>query len=527
MHPPAPEGSLTWIARSPSPLAAFTRVCLGVSLVLHATAAIFSVGYHHPDEHFQILEFANAKLGRGAFSDLPWEYSARMRPWFQPGAAYVVAQAMRAAGIESPFVWASVLRLLSALLGWSAVVALCCCVFGWLRSPRVQRFTILALSTIWFLPYLHARPSSESWSSSLFFLGFLPLVLAVQREARQVRPAAAFACGLAMGLAVEARYQAALLVLGALLWCVRYARLSRATWLPLCAGGVLALALGMALDRWGYGEWVLAPVNYVRVNLWQGRASEFGTQPVWAYASWVGLLGPPPLGLLFVLGTLTTWIAKPRFSLTWCTLPFVVVQSLIGHKEPRFLFPIFPAFPVVVAMAWQALETRIATPKTNQAIKVVAVSCAALNVAFLAAVLFLPARRTVVLYSEIYERGVTELYWVDYDPYRMAALRQHYYRSTQLQVIGLASYDEFTRLLGERARPVWLFRGGLGLPPGAAGLERSCRPEWQSLPAWGQREPWYRWARWMGALEGRAAFPTERVSFVPISLYRCEVTARS
>lgn len=39
--------------------------------VLCTVAAWCTIGYHHPDEHFQIWEFANYKLGRISASDLP------------------------------------------------------------------------------------------------------------------------------------------------------------------------------------------------------------------------------------------------------------------------------------------------------------------------------------------------------------------------------------------------------------------------------------------------------------------------
>jgi hypothetical protein len=55
-----------------------------VSLALHLLAAIFSTGYQNSDEHFQILEFLNAFLGRTPVATLPIEYARMIRPWFQP-----------------------------------------------------------------------------------------------------------------------------------------------------------------------------------------------------------------------------------------------------------------------------------------------------------------------------------------------------------------------------------------------------------------------------------------------------------
>ncbi len=55
-----------------------------ITLVL---TSIFSLGYHHFDEHFQILEFAGSKLDLTTPNNLPWEYDYQMRPAIQPAIA--------------------------------------------------------------------------------------------------------------------------------------------------------------------------------------------------------------------------------------------------------------------------------------------------------------------------------------------------------------------------------------------------------------------------------------------------------
>ena len=51
----------------------------------HAIASYTSYGFHHPDEHFQILEWSNYFVGLVPDpSRLAWEYAAHIRPWFQP-----------------------------------------------------------------------------------------------------------------------------------------------------------------------------------------------------------------------------------------------------------------------------------------------------------------------------------------------------------------------------------------------------------------------------------------------------------
>ncbi|HSS12456.1 MAG TPA: hypothetical protein VLL04_01095, partial [Rhizomicrobium sp.] len=65
------------------------------SLVILAAVIVvtawFSVLFYFPDEHYQILEFMSYKLGITPASDLPWEFHARIRPWFQPLVYFLIA----------------------------------------------------------------------------------------------------------------------------------------------------------------------------------------------------------------------------------------------------------------------------------------------------------------------------------------------------------------------------------------------------------------------------------------------------
>ena len=97
---------------------------MGVAFILHLCAVTWSVGYYHTDEHFQILEFLNFKLGRSSSPELAVEFGARIRPWLQPGLDYLVARGLTRVGVSNPFDWAWVFRLISGFLGWLSLVGL-------------------------------------------------------------------------------------------------------------------------------------------------------------------------------------------------------------------------------------------------------------------------------------------------------------------------------------------------------------------------------------------------------------------
>lgn len=78
-------------------------IALLVLFVGHTLAAYTSYGFHHPDEHFQILEWANYFVGFGSADHLPWEFAAQIRPWFQPLIHAIFIKGFASLGIYNPF----------------------------------------------------------------------------------------------------------------------------------------------------------------------------------------------------------------------------------------------------------------------------------------------------------------------------------------------------------------------------------------------------------------------------------------
>lgn len=315
-----------------------------LSLALHTWAAIWSVGYFHADEHFQIIEFANFLNGRGRAELLPVEFHEQIRPWFQPWLLSLFQTA-------NPFTWVMLCRLLSACLGWFSSWALA----GYALSaenlsPGARRALVALTALLWFLPALHARHSSESWSGSLMILSAVFALMSLGGSAA-LKPWIAGALG---GLAFETRYQTAFMLVGLAAWLAWSRRLSARSWLALGAGALGVLAACTLLDSMLYGHAVFAPWNYFRYNLILDKISVVDRHPPWDF------LRTSVTETWPILGTLTylTWIAAairfPRSPWTWLSLPFFLVHHLIGHKELRFLLPIAGLTPLMLAQLSQA-----------------------------------------------------------------------------------------------------------------------------------------------------------------------------
>src|SRR5690349_17655776 len=71
-----------------------------VAAVLVAlVAAWFNDGYLNADEHYQIIEFAQYKLGLQSSAALAWEFPAHMRPALQPWLAALWIQMHHQLGV--------------------------------------------------------------------------------------------------------------------------------------------------------------------------------------------------------------------------------------------------------------------------------------------------------------------------------------------------------------------------------------------------------------------------------------------
>ena len=320
------------------------RRSLGVLAVVTLVTAWFSVTFYFPDEQYQVLEFMSFKLGITPASSLPWEFGARIRPWFQPGVYFLIARPLIALGVTDMFTVAFILRLLTGLFSLTALALFVRALLPTIEGEEQKRAFVHTLPLFGFLPYLFVRTSSETFSAAFFALG---LAVAL---GRRTTPRLALA-GLLCGLAFESRYQTGLLGLGLFAWLAVIGRERLASLAAFLGGGVAALAIGALADHWGYGAWGFPPLGYVDVNLVQGVAAhQFGREPVFAYLYLVPAQIFFAIPLVLMAGMVAMWLRNPRHVVSWVTLPFVLAHVAIAHKEARFLFPLAilaVSFPVL------------------------------------------------------------------------------------------------------------------------------------------------------------------------------------
>lgn len=318
-------------------------------IVVYLLTAIFSTGYHHPDEHFQLIEFAGLKLGWNAATDLAWEYEAKIRPALQPAIACGVIGALRCVGMDNPYSQALALRLLSAIL---ALCSIGCFIKSFAHATNGKhRIAYVLLSfLLWFLPAINVRFSSEAWAGSFFLLA----LSFIYGEKRQTMKSCLFA-GVMLGASFECRFQMALAIIGVLGWIVWIGKWNGRQWMSLLAGGLLAVACGVMIDCWFYGAFVFTPFHYFQVNILQDVASSFGVSP-WSFYV-LQILERPTwiIGTGILLSIVNALLYKWKNPVVWYLIPFVLVHSIIPHKELRFLFPMVNFIPLLLIWGYERI----------------------------------------------------------------------------------------------------------------------------------------------------------------------------
>lgn len=502
-------------ARSPNPLpnplasplrTPFLRNTLLLALLLHVIAAVFSAGWYHTDEHFQILEFLNFKLGLTPASALPIEFGQMIRPWFQSTFYLALLQPLIALGDQNPLHWVLVIRLFSAIVGWLSLVGLALLADRWIVNLKLRHIAWLLCATLYFLPAFHARHSSENLSGSVFYIAFSLLFLGEERlfklpqaKLPQYRKLlGALGLGLLFGASFELRYQVGFLVAGVYTYWLFFRKDQFATLVAMFTGTLLMVGLGSVIDHWGYGAWTFAPWNYFHYNLILGHVADVDTHPAWDFFRSSFTETFPPLGTALLIAAVLTWISKPLHPITWGTFPLFLIHTIIGHKELRFLFPIAHAAPLLAVMFldtdgffYRVLQRhKLWLKPLNWGWRVLY----GLNLFALIPCTLLPVWMPARFYEQVYplaqeyNQGHTRFHIVfkDKDPYEILGIPLYFYRPPGLTEEHVLSFAELQKRVDQASsrEPVWFFQIGDELPPEAGRLVSQCHLEVGSLPSW-------------------------------------------
>jgi len=399
-------------------------------LAVYALAAFCSEGYHHPDEHFQILEFAGFKTGKSPAADLPWEFQEKIRPALQPAMAFGIIKSLNVIGLENPFTLALLMRLLGAVLTLLLYRRLSRMSAPEFSNEQSAKLLLLSAIFLWFMPYLAVRFSSENWAA----LSFLAAVAVIPGSGSRQGAGPTATAGFLLGLCFFFRFQMAFAIAGVSAWLLFRQRVPAAHFAFFVLGGLGGAALGFAADYWFYGELVCTPWNYFQSNIIQGKASEFGVSPWWFYVPEFVVRAIPPISVVLLGLAAIGLYRKPGHVFTWALVPFILAHIVVGHKEMRFLFPM--VFPVLflAAVGWESLAARWQNSKIT---KVILRLCLFVNAIALIFVCTQPAQERLPYFRFLYrytKEKPSRLYVEKENPYRLVGIRSHFYEAPNLNV---------------------------------------------------------------------------------------------
>ena len=340
--PTAPGGPGLWIV-------------LAVAAGLRLSAACLLPNLVHPDEIFQVLEPAHRLVfGNGLIA---WEFVAGIRSWIFPGVMAGPLWIGRRFGADPGAGLTAVRLFLIAVSLVPVAVA-----YRWGERLRGLRggLTVGGFAAVWVdLIYFAPHPLSDVIAGDVL-MGALYAALPLTTRPSRRRLVVA---GALFGLTFVLRFQLApALLVGALFACGRRPR----AWLALACGAAPVVMASGALDWLTLGT----PFQSIWLNLWLNLfahvSQEFGTAG----------------GLFFLDRALAYWgvailavlpgclVGGRRFpALLAVVLTIAVTQTLIDHKEWRFLVPaLAPAVTLCGIAAVEQVE-RLAKARGADALR--------------------------------------------------------------------------------------------------------------------------------------------------------------
>jgi phosphatidylinositol glycan class B len=449
-------------------------------LLVHIIIAFTSVGFHHPDEHFQILEFANYKLGFSSAEKLTWEFGSQIRSGFQPLIVYLLGSFMINIGFYNPFILALFLRLISSLFSFFVCLLVIKRGLPFFEKEN-HKFTFVFLAMLlWFIPYIGCRFSGENWSGMFFFCCFYFSTKENPKGSDYLFG------GILGGLAFLCRFQIAFAIIGLFTWMFLMNKSKLLSLFSFSVSLAFIVLMGVLIDFWLYDQWVFSPYNYFHANIIKGVAAKFGICPWWYYfqnmmeEGWI-------ISLIIHACIILSTIAYYKKPAIWVFWVFLIGHISVGHKEARFMFPMVYLVPLCVTYflgRWDIFNI-------GRNIKLIRLSGSILciyNLILLGNYVFNnPPNRYIYLYEEIYNLSLTKdtkLYYINDYPSDFNKGEMSFYKSCSYDPIKLSSIQNLDTINLKNGQYAILYTGNESLNKSKLPRRFSSKLLYQRFPNW-------------------------------------------
>ena len=306
-------------------------------------AAYFNVGFFHPDEHYQLLEFANYKMGNISAADLPWEFETQMRPSLQPMLVVWLWKVYVSVFNFNPFVLALILRLITAILSVSAFVV----VYRVFSNQKNSAFIyFLCSGMLWFIPSVAVRYSSETWAAIFLAFAFALIYKYINYKNKFF---ALFLGGFLLACSFWFRFQIGFMIAGFFICLWVYKKITFQQTLIVFLGSGFGVYLFYMLDCYFYQTNVFTPYQYFYQNIVLDKASNFGEENFIYYPKETFKYLFPLFSIPIAYFILKYFFQNIKHPIIWASVVFLIAHFGVAHKEFRFLFPLYIFLPLVIA----------------------------------------------------------------------------------------------------------------------------------------------------------------------------------
>lgn len=411
------------------------------SLFFVVLASWFSVGWHHPDEHFQIIEAAQYKLGKIDYQSLPWEFHEKIRPSLQPLITFWFLKIFNGIGLTNPFHQMFIFRLLVGVVNWFLVIRLSISLLHRFKNDQMRKWFLLSSLFLFFIPYINVRYTSESLSTIFIFLSIIIL------QKHDYKDSDFFLLGVFFTTSFYFRFQMAFAVVGILLWLLFVKRIKINSFFLILLGVIIMGMACLKADQWFYGEWLFTPWRYFKTNILQHKADQFGIEPWWYYFSEF-FRTCHVFALILILGFIFFIKSKEKSIFFWMIIPFLIGHFIVGHKELRFIFPMWYPFLYLSMIGFDYMV--IHSPKWNLYFSRLLKVLIPINGLLFLFFTFNPVNESIYYYKYIYElseKNTENLFCYEQSIYKENVLNVQFYRPSNLKVTVFNNKRELDSLL--------------------------------------------------------------------------------
>jgi len=306
--------------------------------------SLHDAGTYWPDEIFNGIEVGH-RLAFG-YGLLPWEYMVGARTWVFPGLLAGLLRALAAAGLVDPAQYVPAVKLVFTMLAGTTAAA----VYVLARRLGADRLSaaVGAVGFALFVPaiYFAPRTLSETASALPVIAGFALALPAGASSRQRLIGAALLGSTLALRLP-NGMFCASLIGVFAL----------RREWraaIEATAMIAAAFLVSGGIDWVTWGSPFHSSIAYMTFTL-KGGASRWGVSPGGYYL--VSLFTSGGYAFVALAGLAIAAMCRRPY-LAVLILPYLLVHSLIAHKELRFVYPWLPLLAVGAAMGLNLLRRR-------------------------------------------------------------------------------------------------------------------------------------------------------------------------